>query len=161
MKKKYLALVGRIREELAEIQQAVDRARTGWERYQLTGDDFYLDSVAFNLHSFYTGLERIFELVAINLEQSKPEGQNWHQELLHQMAVEIELIRPPVISRETRISLDEYRGFRHVVRNIYTFRLSPARIKPLLYNLAEVWERTRRELERFLFFIEARVNEKQ
>ncbi|GEA14918.1 hypothetical protein E308F_11620 [Moorella sp. E308F] len=29
MKKKYLALVGRIREELAEIQQAVDRARTG------------------------------------------------------------------------------------------------------------------------------------
>lgn len=79
MKKKYLALVGRIREELAEIQQAVDRARTGWERYQLTGDDFYLDSVAFNLHSFYTGLERIFELVAINLEQSKPEGQHWHQ----------------------------------------------------------------------------------
>ncbi|GEA18939.1 hypothetical protein E306M_20760 [Moorella sp. E306M] len=77
------------------------------------------------------------------------------------MAVEIELIRPPVISRETRNSLDEYRGFRHVVRNIYTFRLSPARIKPLLDNLAEVWERTRRELERFLLFIEARGNEKQ
>ncbi|GEA14919.1 MAG: hypothetical protein PWR22_1449 [Moorella sp. (in: firmicutes)] len=74
------------------------------------------------------------------------------------MAVEIELIRPPVISRETRNSLDEYRGFRHVVRNIYTFRLSPARIKPLLDNLAEVWERTRRELERFLLFIEARGN---
>ncbi|WP_277997908.1 hypothetical protein [Neomoorella glycerini] len=32
MKKKYLALAGRIRDELAEIQQSVDRARTGWER---------------------------------------------------------------------------------------------------------------------------------
>lgn len=68
MKKKYLALAGRIREELTEIQQAVDRARTGWERYKLTSDDFYLDSVAFNLHSFYTGLERIFELIAVNGE---------------------------------------------------------------------------------------------
>lgn len=116
MNKKYLTLIGRIREELAEIPRAVDRAKTGWERYNLTGDDFYLDSVAFNLHSFYTGLERIFELIAVNIEQSKPQGENWHQELLRQMAVEIERVRPPVLSRETRSSLDEYRGFRHVVR---------------------------------------------
>ncbi|BCV22867.1 hypothetical protein [Moorella sp. Hama-1] len=101
MNKKYLTLIGRIREELAEIPRAVDRAKTGWERYNLTGDDFYLDSVAFNLHSFYTGLERIFELIAVNIEQSKPEGENWHQELLRQMAVEIERVRPPVLSRET------------------------------------------------------------
>lgn len=161
MNKKYLALVSRIREELAEIQQAVDRARKGWERYNLTGDDFYLDSLAFNLHSFYTGLERIFELIAVNVEQSKPEGENWHQELLRQMAVEIEMVRPPVISRETRSSLDEYRGFRHVVRNVYTFHLSPARIKPLLDNLPEVFSRTKREIERFLFFMEARGSEKQ
>lgn len=160
MKKKFLALAGRIRDELAEIQQAVDRARAGWERYQLTGDDFYLDSVAFNLHSFYTGLERIFEQISINVEHSKPEGQNWHQELLRQMAVEIELIRPSVISRETRFSLDEYRGFRHIVRNIYTFHLSPKRIKPLVDNLVEVWECTKGELERFLLFIEARCSEK-
>lgn len=155
MKKKFLALASRIRDELDEIQEIVHRARAGWERYQSTGDDFYLDSVAFNLHSFYTGLERIFELISINVEQSKPDGQNWHQELLRQMAVEIEHIRPPVISRDTRFRLDEYRGFRHVVRNIYAFRLSPTRIKPLVDNLPEVWERTKEEIERFLLFIEA------
>ncbi|GFN24291.1 hypothetical protein [Thermanaeromonas sp. C210] len=161
MKKKYLALAGRIREEIVEIKQAVDRARNGWDRYKLTGDDFYLDSVAFNLHSFYTGLERIFELIAVNVEQSKPEGENWHQELLRQMAVEIELIRPPVISRETRISLDEYRGFRHVVRNVYTFHLSPARIEPLLDNLPRVFDRAKKEMECFLSFLEARGQEKE
>jgi len=159
MKRRYLALAGRVRDELSEIQEAVKRGRAAWERYQLTGDDFYLDSVAFNLHSFYTGLERIFELVAATVEQSKPEGQNWHQELLRQMAAEIDLIRPAVISRETRDRLDEYRGFRHVVRNIYAFSLSPARMRPLLDNLGEVWERTKEELEKFLFFIEARGNE--
>ena len=61
MNKKYLTLVSRIREELSEIKQAVDRAQTGWERARRTGDEFYLDSVALNLHSFYTALERIFE----------------------------------------------------------------------------------------------------
>ena len=30
MNKKYLTLVSRIREELSEIKQAVDRAQTGW-----------------------------------------------------------------------------------------------------------------------------------
>lgn len=76
------------------------------------------------------------------------------------MAVEIEHIRPPVISRETRFRLDEYRGFRHIVRNIYAFHISPARIKPLVDNLPEVWERTKEEIERFLLFIEAMNSEK-
>lgn len=161
MKKKYLTLAGRIREELAEIQQkVVDRARTGWERYQITGDDFYLDSVAFNLHSFYTGLERIFELIAVNVEQSKPAGENWHQELLRQMAIEIELIRPPVISRETRNSLDDTEASATSFA-MYTFHLSPTRIKPLVDNLPQVFSRAKMEVERFLSFIEARGQERQ
>ena len=59
-------------------------------------------------------LERIFELVAATIDQSKPEGDNWHQALLRQMATEIEFVRPRVVSRESRDALDEYRGFRHV-----------------------------------------------
>jgi len=160
MNKKYLALAGRIREELSEIQQAVDRARVGWERGQRTGDDFYLDSVALNLHGFYTALERIFELIAANVDQAKPEGENWHQELLRQMAAEIELVRPPVISRETRNSLDEYRGFRHVVRNVYSFHLSRAKMAHLVDNLLEIFARVKTEVEGFLSFLETRGREK-
>ena len=119
--KKYLALAGRIRQELSELERLVERVRLAWQRVNKTGDDFYADSVALNLHGIYTGLERVFELIAIHVDQAKPEGQNWHQELLRQMAAEIPLVRPLVISTETRDSLDAYRGFRHVVRNIYAF----------------------------------------
>lgn len=42
MNKKYLALASRIREELSELQQAVERVRAGWDRANQTGDDFYL-----------------------------------------------------------------------------------------------------------------------
>jgi hypothetical protein len=43
-----------------------------------SGDEFYLDSVALNLHSFYTALERVFELIATTIDQEKPQGENWH-----------------------------------------------------------------------------------
>jgi len=158
---RYLTLVSRIREELSEIKQAVDRAQTGWERARRTGDEFYLDSVALNLHSFYTALERIFELIAANIDQTRPKGDNWHQELLSQMAAEIELVRPHVISRETKNILDEYRGFRHVVRNVYSFHLSSAKISPLVNKLPKTFNRVKKELEDFLSFLEIRGSEKQ
>jgi len=156
MNKEYLTLVSRIREELSEIKKVVERTQAGWERSKQTGDEFYLDSVALNLHSFYTTLEKIFELIALKVDQSKPKGDNWHQELLRQMATEIVLIRPFVISKETRNTLDEYRGFRHVVRNIYSFHLSNAKIAPLVNKLPKVLNRVQNELEDFLSFLEIR-----
>lgn len=33
----------------------------------MSDQDIYLDSVALNLHGFYSGLERLFELVARHL----------------------------------------------------------------------------------------------
>jgi len=41
-----------------------------------------LDGVALNLHSFYSGIERIFELIAANVDDIRPVGENWHQTLL-------------------------------------------------------------------------------
>jgi hypothetical protein len=139
MTKRYLALSGRIRQELCEIAMVIDRTEIGWRHLQQSGDDFYLDSVALNLHSFYTALEKLFELIATTIDQVKPQGENWHQELLRQMAIEIELVRPAVISKETRNILDEYRGFRHIVRNVYSLTLSATRIEPLVMNLRDTF----------------------
>lgn len=154
MNKKHLALSGRIRDELSEIAAIIDRTESGWKHVQQSRDDFYLDSVALNLHSFYTVLEKIFELIATTIDQEKPQGENWHQELLRQMAIEIELVRPAVISKETRNILDEYRGFRHIVRNVYSFNLSATRIEPLVANLRDLFNNIKREMDGFLRFLE-------
>ena len=159
MNKKFLTLAGRIREELSEIELIIYRIQSGWERVKQTGDEFYLDSVALNLHSFYTALERVFELIATTIDQEKPQGENWHQELLRQMAVVIEFVRPAVISKDTRNSLDEYRGFRHVVRNVYSFNLSAIRIEPLVKELPNLFNTIQNELKDFLDFLE--IQEKQ
>jgi len=63
MSQRLLYLTARIREELVELAQIVDRVQEGWQRAQQSGDDLYIDSVALNLHGFYGGLERLFELI--------------------------------------------------------------------------------------------------
>ena len=114
-----------------------------------------MDSVALNLHGFYSGLERIFEKIAASVDGSIPEGANWHQELLHQMSMEIDGIRPAVISSEVKENLEEYRGFRHVVRNVYTYYLNPEKIKPLVDKVQDVFRKSEKELSAFAKFLQS------
>ncbi|MCB8942407.1 MAG: hypothetical protein H6658_01400 [Ardenticatenaceae bacterium] len=118
MKEAYLAIAGRIRQELQELEQVAGRTAQIWQKVVETDDDYYVDAAALNLHGYYAGLERVFELIAEGIDQSKPSGANWHQELLRQMTAEISHTRPSVLTTATRTKLDTYRGFRHVVRNV-------------------------------------------
>jgi len=149
-------LAHRIGDELKEIAWVVQRIETGWERVQQSNDDHYLDGVGLNLHGFYSGLERIFELIATRVDGTKPTGENWHQALLQQMTIEVPGIRPAVISQATYTQLDEYRGFRHVVRNVYTYRFDPAKIQRLVENAPGLFTQIRTELLAFATFLEQR-----
>lgn len=95
----------------------------------MDGDDLYLDGVALNLHSFYSGLERLFELIALNIDGIKPDSETWHRELLKQMSSEVNQVRPAVISNSTFVKLDTYRGFRHVARNVYSINFDPMKVQ--------------------------------
>ncbi|HEY3289942.1 MAG TPA: antitoxin [Anaerolineae bacterium] len=108
--------------------------------------DLYLDSAVLNLQSFYTGLERIFELVARGIDLHIPDGENWHLDLLRQMASDLPDVRPAIISQKSALRLDEYRRFRHLVRNIYTDNLRPERMAGLLVTLPDLWFTVKTEL---------------
>lgn len=150
----YAALAGRIRQSMTDLARVVDRAEDLMRKAQHSGDDGYLDGVALNLHGFYAGAERIFEDIARNVDDAVPSDAEWHRALLLQMSASIEGVRPPVISRETRYCLDEYRGFRHVVRNVYTFNLKPSRLQLLTDELRSCYESLLAELDAFLAFLE-------
>ncbi|KXG77515.1 hypothetical protein AN618_10670 [Fervidicola ferrireducens] len=154
MNSKYLTLSGRIKQEISEIKTCIDRAKKAWNRAKESSDPLYLDSVALNLHDFYGGLERVFELIAENIDEVKPAGGNWHQELLRQMATEIPKIRPAVISQELKQKLDEYRAFRHIVRNVYAHNFKAERIEKLVENIDELIKATEEELLNFCNFLE-------
>jgi len=129
-----LALAGRIRVSLDDVKTSVNRTVALAEKARRSGDDDYWDGVALNLHGFYSGVEQIFEDIAHTIDGGLPSGGEWHTSLLRQMTVEMGKLRPAVIRMETRQSLDEYRGVRHIVRNVYAFNLRPARLNELVLD---------------------------
>jgi hypothetical protein len=141
-------LIKRIRNEVSDLDLTVQKALRAWHVMNASPDnqDLYLDSVALNLQSYYSGLERIFELIARSVDLHVPEGESWHLDLLMQMASDLPDVRPAIISQKSALGLDEYRRFRHLIRNIYTANLIPERMIGLLSNLPDLWRGVRAEL---------------
>lgn len=101
------------------------------------------------LHDFYTGIEKIFEDIAKEIDRRMPAGEEWHSELLHQMTLDITGLRPPVISNATDKKLREYLGFRHLFRKRYGFELGWEKMKRLLIRISQILSDLEKEFETF------------
>jgi hypothetical protein len=148
---RYALVSSRILQELEDLEAVCGRAERALAaaRQNPADQDFYMDSAALSMHDWYSGLERIMSFIASRLEESTPQGKDWHRELLHQMQLEIPDVRPAVFSKSTVSRLDEYLRFRHVLRNVYSFNLQPERIEVLVSGLRETLESVRTDLEAF------------
>ncbi len=156
----YTALIGRIQQSLEDLERVIRRVESLMDKTEQTGDDDYLDGVALNLHGFYAGVEHVFEDIAREMEGALPTGPQWHSSLLLQMSAKINSTRPAVITPETRRYLDEYRGFRHVVRNVYTFDLHPNRVLELAHGVRRCYEALTSDLNAFAEFLDKLMDEK-
>lgn len=132
-------------DDIAKVQQEIERdpERAVW---------FY-ELQSLKLHNFYTGCERIFSLVASELNGGLPSSFDWHKRLLRQMTVDYGN-RIPVLRQETARQLQEYLGFRHVVRNIYGFELESARVRRLLDQYPGVWNQCKTDLYQFVTWLQ-------
>jgi hypothetical protein len=156
LRESYRVLAERIRFELTNLERLIIRGERAMNAYQTTTEnqDLFLDSVALSLHDLYTGLELIFSKIATMVDGKMPTGKQWHRDLLIQMSLDISQIRPQVISQETVENLDEYRRFRHVVRNVYGFDLEVTRVQPLIEHCSPIFEQVKNELLIFINLLE-------
>ncbi|SPD74594.1 conserved hypothetical protein [uncultured Desulfobacterium sp.] len=152
----YQELALRIRGEVPELERVANRAQNAWLHASRASDDqdIYLDSVALNIHSFYSGLERLFQLIARYVDCSSPESETWHRDLLYQISRNFLKIRPAVINEDNAKTLDEFRRFRHLIRNVYTTNLVPEKMTGLISVLPELCTRVNAELLAFASFLE-------
>ena len=154
MIEKALKEAKRIHDELSQIDTIVSHVKRDWNKFVRTADDAYLKAVAYDLHGFYAGLERILESVADTIDDHLPAGKRWHKDLLEQMSKEIQGVRPALLSESTKKMLDEFMRFRHRVRNIYSFNLIPERVENLVEKLPETYEQAQQDLSAFAQFLE-------
>ena len=102
------------------------------------------------LHDFYSGIERIFEKIAIVIDKNLPKGETSHIDLLIQMTKPYGNIRPKIITETLFEKLKEYLKFRHLFRHIYGFELKWDRIKPLCLKMENILEELNNEIDKFL-----------
>jgi len=114
-----------------------------------TPDLFDMTILGSVLHSFYNGLENIFEIIAKNIDGVVPNGNKSHQELLHQMASENGK-RNEILNDGLYLKLREYATFRHFYRHAYSFQLNWEKMNPLIDNLQTVWNEVKLNLENFI-----------
>lgn len=154
---RYLVLRERIEAELADVERAAGKAAQAYKeaRRGERQQTFFLDSVAINLHSVYNGIERIFELLAREIDGGLPTGSGWHRDLLTQMTLEVADVRPAVIRSETAIGLEEYLRFRHLVRNLYTWNFEPDKLAALATGLDALLSELSTDLAAFARYLEA------
>ncbi len=136
--------------ELENLNRLVDEMEQLTNRF--TGESGFIETRAAGsiLHDFYCGVEKIFEKVAIYIDGELPTGEDWHTELLLQMARPIKGIDVPIISKELLGKLKEYLRFRHLFRHIYGFELKWERFKNLCFSLPIVFDELKTNPKRIL-----------
>ena len=147
--------------ELLKMQQALSenqRFLAALENYQQDAVlyDGLIGSLAMNLQSFYTGAERICLKIARDIDDSVPRGDRWHKTLLEQMAIDIDQ-RPVVLAADTFTQLEQLRGFRHFVRNAYTYTLDAEKVLVLAEALTICYENLYRDYSVFKQLLEEQI----
>ncbi len=104
------------------------------------------------LHSFYTEIEKILKLIALELDKRIPSSESWHRDLLSQMTVATEA-RPAVITTDLVTHLAELLAFRHLFRGASIALMRWDKLSPLVANVDGVHEEIVRELDQFQRFL--------
>ena len=115
------------------------------------GDDTYrVRARGSILHDFYNGVERVFLRIARELNGGVPRGDQWHRDLIGDMALAITEVRPAVIDDNLAEVLGEYLRFRHVFRNVYGGVLDAKRMATLEQRLPRTLAAFRQRMEDFV-----------
>lgn len=110
------------------------------------------------VQQFYTALEDLFKQIAKAFENHIENLNNYHKEILIRMNMEVQKIRPAVISSEAFLFLDKVRGFRHFIRHAYDCELDETQLLQLQDRIKTGYSLLKNDLEQFRFYIKTLTN---
>ena len=141
---------GLIADELASLGRIAQATAAGLVGLPDEPNQIGLRGLASYVHEFYTGIESIFERIAIESGEGLPAGEYWHVDLLNQMAQAQPGRRPATIDRSLRARLRDYLRFRHFFRHAYDYEVQRKKLRPLVEDMAQVLAGLKSQIETFL-----------
>ena len=85
-------------------------------------DEFDYVALAYTIVNVYNLMENYFGRIAKCFE-NEVDRLSWHKDLIRRMALEIDGVRPALLTQKDVPLIDELRAFRHVFRHIYQSEL--------------------------------------
>ncbi|MDD3598558.1 MAG: hypothetical protein WCZ48_04170 [Bacillota bacterium] len=140
------------------IEEAVSSAMTAHEP-EATPPQIVRSGLALYLHDFYQAVEQVLVRITRALNGFDTLGEAWHVDLLRLSSLDVEGLRPAVISDSTRVQLDRYRSFRHFVRHGYDRDFMWERMKDLVSDLPKVVTLFEEDVHRFLDVLDQMARE--
>lgn len=157
-KNRYLALKARLMDEFTALEENNQILIDLLAQSSNVPEAFVTPTLAGYTVDFYTGVERLWERIAVTLDGGLPKGENWHEQLLYQMTIIGGENRPPVFSESFLLELDNYRRFRHLVRHKYQGKLTLDKVLPLAENVPLMMEKIQAILETFNEWLESQAS---
>jgi hypothetical protein len=112
-----------VKPSFSTIHEQLDRAHREFAEFEaadasIAASHSWLRAAlrTFVVISICSGLERVLQTIAKDVDGRMPSGRDWHKRLLAQMAA-LGPDRPPVLSAETLALLNDLRRFRHLARH--------------------------------------------
>lgn len=157
MKEKLSFLVSYINEQREILENIVEKISCNLSNFNLE-DEKTTVFLSYELHNFYSGMEDLFKEVAKVFENYVEDAQKFHMELLKRMKLNIEGVRPNLISKTSYKVLNELRKFRHVFRHAYDYELNSKRVKELSELLLDSFPLIKNDLDKFKEFLKSKLS---
>jgi hypothetical protein len=153
MKEKLLLLKSEMLDDRQRLVRLMDRFQTVWDSYGKEKDYSLLVEAAFTVNQVYTGCERIFRNIASTFENSIDENL-WHRAILDRMRLEIEDVRPALLSERSYDHLSELLAFRHYFRHAYDSDIREDKFEIVASSTLELRELLLDDIENFIDFVD-------
>ena len=142
------AAIQRLRAEIRNDRHAWSARVNELEHLDLSrGEPGSLAQAAVALHHGYGAVESVLERVARSVEGGLPTGRDRHVALLESMALEIEGVRPRVLSPESLRLLRGLLAFGHFFRHAYDVSLEGPRLDALRADALALRGHVERDLD--------------
>jgi len=114
------------------------------------GEPVVFEGAAFHIHNYYSAAEDLLKIVAAAFENNIEDASRWHSELINRMTLDIEGVRPRLLSDDTAVLLHRLRSFRHFFRHAYRVDLDGVEIQANVERVQQVHPLLMADAARFL-----------
>jgi predicted nucleotidyltransferase len=156
---KYLALKTRIEDEMIALEHNCQALNQLIAQAESIPEIALTPALSSYICDFYTACERISERVSVTLDGGIPKAENWHEQLLLQMAEIVGENRPPLWQGSLLLQLNDYQKFRHLARHNYNLQLRKERVLELAQQTEIIIAKIQEAITVFNQWLESQAKE--